>query len=336
LGAGIAVCTTYITEVSPKDARGTFVSLEDLFLVLGISLGYLASAVLRGVRHDWRWVLGGGAILASAALSLLPQLVESPRWSMLQGQEQRALADLERLVGKEEMCKLQEQWSQEGTQKCSWSEVLCPASKWRRQALVAACGAMTSQMFTGINVVMVYLSVIFADDFTEEQALRLSFAVGCLRVCVLAVTIFYILDMLGRRPLMLSSLAGCGVACTSLTLCYAFEAASVLKVLFIVLFSLSFTAGMGPVPFVYTAEVIPTDMRSKGMGLAVFIARIGGGLITLVFPVLRQRLGLGICFGFLALANSACFLFVWCLAPESMGRSLEEMHHIFKKAPLSP
>lgn len=332
MGAGFTVVTTYMAEVSPKSHRGQYVCMEDLFIVVGVAIGYFSSYMLAGLAHDWRLILGLGALPAVAALCLvmLPQLVESPRWNMLRGEREQALKDLETLVGKDEACQMLEQWGHQDMQACTWLDVLCPGGRWRQRALVAGCGVLIATMLTGITVIMAYLSMILAEDFKQDQAFLLSFIIGSLRVVALSVSIFCILDTVGRKPLMLASLGGCATACAILALCYTFQSASVLKVLALTMFGVSFSLGMGPVPFVYCAEVFPTDVRCKSVGAGMFAARIIAGILNSHFPVFQDRFGLGICFAALAVLNFLSLFFVMFWAPETAGTSLEEMHRLFK------
>lgn len=66
LGIGVlsAVIPTYITEISPADLRGTFVSFYQLFVVIGIMAAYCANYWFADMELNWHLILGGKALCA--------------------------------------------------------------------------------------------------------------------------------------------------------------------------------------------------------------------------------------------------------------------------------
>ena len=77
----------YTAELSPPAARGSLVSLGELFINAGILIGYLSSFLLSGLpeKVSWRWMLGLGAVPAVALGFGMMGVPESPRWLVLQG-----------------------------------------------------------------------------------------------------------------------------------------------------------------------------------------------------------------------------------------------------------
>lgn len=335
IGAGFTVVTTYTSEVSPKTLRGQFVCLEDLFIVVGSTLGYIASFVMAGAKNDWRWITGAGVPPALLALFLLflMQLPESPRWNMLRGEKDRALTDLVSLVGEREASRMIQQWEQQDVKSASWTRVLCPSGHWRRRALIVGFGVLIAAMFTGMAAVSVYMPMILVDgDHVQKtQAFFLTSSIGGLRVVALSVAVFCMLDTIGRKPLMLVSLGGCGVACLAMSILCHLEVAVTPKAVALLIYSVAFSIGMGPVPYVYCAEIFPTDVRSKSVGIGMFVARLWTGILTCCFPLVQEALGLSACFLGLAVLCCASFTFVACFAPETKQTSLEEMQGVFKQ-----
>lgn len=334
IGAGLTVVTSYVAEVSPRDHRGLFVCMEDPLIVIGITLGYLSSALLAGRPNDWRWVLGVGAVPVSVALILvlLPQLPESPRWNMLTGNYAQARLDLSGLVGEEEAELMMQQWGGQGLEESSssWASVLCPSGYWRRRALLAGCGVLVANACTGISVITPYLSNIINTDFPEEPAFYVSVGIGSLRVVTALGSIFFLLNRVGRKPLILLSLGGCSVALVGLSLAYSFRADVWVKILALTVYCCFYAAGIGPVTFVYCSEVFPTDVRSRSFGLGLFVQRLVSGFLVFSFPFIGKSMGLGFAFLLLAAAPVASLFFVGLCIPESAGNSLEEMRCIFK------
>jgi MFS family permease len=92
IGVGIGAITVYMAEVAPTHQRGLYVSMEMLFLDVGILCGYAAGALLIGVRHDWRILVGLGAVLPLVIFifALTPLLPESPRFLQAVGRVEEA------------------------------------------------------------------------------------------------------------------------------------------------------------------------------------------------------------------------------------------------------
>ena len=83
VGCGIGLTSVgapmYIAEVSPARVRGTFVSLFQLAVTLGILLSYVVCAMLAPAAA-WRWMLGLAAVPGLALAIGMMLMPESPRW----------------------------------------------------------------------------------------------------------------------------------------------------------------------------------------------------------------------------------------------------------------
>jgi MFS family permease len=83
VGCGIGLTSVggpmYIAEASPARVRGTFVSLFQLAVTIGILLAYIVCAAL-AEREAWRWMLGVGAIPGLVLALGMMAMPESPRW----------------------------------------------------------------------------------------------------------------------------------------------------------------------------------------------------------------------------------------------------------------
>ncbi|KAK9817311.1 hypothetical protein WJX72_012503 [[Myrmecia] bisecta] len=99
LGIGISavVVPAYLGEVAPAKSRGKIVEIYEVMLCLGMLCSVLADVALQDVHNNWRWMVGlpfiPGFIL-SAALLVLP---ESPRWLVVNGHLDEALAIIHRV-----------------------------------------------------------------------------------------------------------------------------------------------------------------------------------------------------------------------------------------------
>src|SRR5215467_16171479 len=93
VGCGIGLTSVgapmYIAEVSPARVRGTFVSLFQLAVTVGILLSYVVCAMLAPAAA-WRWMLGLAAVPGLALAIGMIFMPESPRWLVKHGRREDA------------------------------------------------------------------------------------------------------------------------------------------------------------------------------------------------------------------------------------------------------
>ncbi|CAN1802219.1 Probable polyol transporter 4 [Linum perenne] len=80
------IAPVYIAEISPTVARGSLTSFPEIFINLGILLGYVSNYAFSGlsVHVSWRVMLAVGilpSVFIGFALCFIP---ESPRWLVMQ------------------------------------------------------------------------------------------------------------------------------------------------------------------------------------------------------------------------------------------------------------
>lgn len=105
IGMGFVVISMYISETSPRFLRGRLTALEEVWINVGVLLGFLATYLLFGIKHDWRWMIGLGSLPAiiMVVASMLPQVPESPRWLYMHGRIDEAHKVLEVFMSPEEV-----------------------------------------------------------------------------------------------------------------------------------------------------------------------------------------------------------------------------------------
>src|SRR5690606_28929250 len=92
-GASSVTAPIYISEVSPRERRGSLVALFQFNIVFGILISYLSNYLLSQVGEaSWRLMLGIQALPSLAFILLLHWVPESPRWLILKrGDSKKAL-----------------------------------------------------------------------------------------------------------------------------------------------------------------------------------------------------------------------------------------------------
>jgi sugar porter (SP) family MFS transporter len=324
----------YIAELAPMDMRGRLTTLEEVFLNFGVLAGYVMNWLLLGIQNDWRWMLGLGSLLPLAVLLLvmLPCMPESPRWLVTRGRHEEAEKILTTFVGKEEAQRdmkamlAQQDHSQDFV---TWHQVLfsCHDTKIRNM-LIAGTIVAVGQMLCGYLAMAYYSSTVLKNTMGERPAFIATIVMGIVKLVVALVTLA-VLEQVGRRSMLLLSASVCSISCAWLAIAFAVDATSLMPAIGFSLFMAGFSLGLGPITFVYVAEVFPTKWRAKGMAVCLCLSRVFGFASTFVFLLLVDAMGTSGCFWLMSLVNVLLFGLIWTLVFETHGKSLESVDEVF-------
>jgi MFS family permease len=106
----------------------------------------------------------------------------------------------------------------------------------------------------------------------------------------------FLLDRVGRRPLLFASLVGMSI--TLLHLSYLLSRPSPVKwqvLADIIAYLAAFDFGLGPVFWLLISEIYPTTVRAQAMSVATFTVWAFDFLVTATFLTLVERLGMPGC-----------------------------------------
>ena len=337
LGVGAALLTApvYIAEIAPAGSRGGLVSLNQLMIVIGISVSFFSNYFLLSLGNDsWRWMLGVQAIPAAAYFLLLLLVPESPRWLLSQSREAGARAVLVMVHGaaaaERELLDIKSGLGLQA-RRFAVRELLTGRL---RKVMIFGFGIAFFQQATGINAVFYYLPTIFSQSGGElSSAFGQSIFVGLVNVGMTIVAI-WLIDRLGRKPLLCVGITG--MALTLLTIAWAFHTAQAggaqapvnhagVVLVAIAAFVASFAISLGPVMWVLLSEIFPNEERAAAISVVGFWNSLVSASVTLLFPKELATWGPGgtfLCYGLLAVAG---LTFIVLLAPETKGKSLEEL-----------
>lgn len=329
VGAASTLSPMYISEISPADKRGSLVSLNQLAIVIGILVAFFSNYLLVSAgQNNWRWmlaVMGLPAFLFFITLLFIP---ESPRWLIQKKRNKEAFGILERINGtvsaNEEVKAIEESIINE--QKGEIKDLV--TKEIRPLIFIGIVVAIFSQI-TGINSIMYYAPMIFAKTgIGVNSALMQTIAVGGVNLIFTFVAIKYI-DRFGRKPLLIAGTSGMAVSLMVLAVAfYLQEFGSFLILIFILIYIASFAASLGPVTWVFVAEIYPNRLRSEAMSVAVVFLWIAVFIVSLSFPYMLNILGGGTVFLVFGLMCMIYLGFLLTKVPETKGKSLEELEKI--------
>lgn len=336
LGVAIGIASMavplYIAEISPPQSRGALVSLNQLLITFGILLAYGVSFYYAS-KSDWRDMFLFGifpAILQGIGLFFIP---ESPSWLIGKGrvaQAEKILHKIQVSSAKEHLVRAKKK--EDEPSKKSWHELLKPAV---RKPFFVGIGVSVFQQITGINTVIYYAPQIFqiAGYSTAEKAIQATLIVGIVNV-VMTLIALWLIDRLGRRPLMIGGLIGMAASLAILGFSFfgtsvAVEAAALGSLIVYVSF---FALSLGPCAWLIISEIFPQGIRGRAMGIAVFSNWLSNYVVSLSFLSLLEWLGSGQTF---LLYAAICLLglwFVYKMVPETRGKTLEAIQKFWAKS----
>ena len=333
VGAALVVASMYIAELSPASVRGRMVSVNQLFIVLGISAAFLSNWFILGIaeaRWNWRWMLGIGALPSTIYFALLWTVPESPRWLALHGRLDAARRVLSRAHGAQvaeaELGEVRASLAREAnTPKAPWRELWSPGL---RGVMIIGLTVGVLQQITGMNAVLSYAPVIFQDAGANADAAFMQAAYVGIVNLVFTVLAMLLIDRIGRRPLLMWGTAGIALSLGVIAFVPSLVLVGVLA------FVASFAISLGPVMWVLLSEIFPNRVR----GVAIsFVGLVNSGvsfLVQLLFPWELANLGNSrtwMIYGAFALTG---FVVIWRIVPETRGRSLEELEASLVRPPV--
>lgn len=345
IGFGVMIAPVYIAEISPTAARGSLTSFPEIFINLGILLGYVSNYAFSGLppHTNWRIMLAVGilpSVLIAFALCIIP---ESPRWLVMQNRVEEARSVL--LKTNENEAEVEERLAEiqlaaghssaeKNEVKAVWQEILNPSPALKKM-LITGIGIQSFQQITGIDATVYYSPEIFATAGIDGNSNRLAatVAVGVTKTAFIMFAILLI-DKVGRKPLLYVSTIGMTICLFSLgaTLSFLAEgsfgiALAVLSVCGNVAF---FSVGIGPVCWVLTSEIFPLKLRAQASALGAVGNRVCSGLIAMSFLSVSRAISVGGTFFIFSAISALSVAFVYKCVPETKGKSLEQIEALFQ------
>ena len=101
--------------------------------------------------------------------------------------------------------------------------------------------------------------------------------------------------------------------------------------IFVVLFVFCMQGTLGPLVWLMLAEIFPLKIRSFAIGICVFVLWIANAGVAFAFPPTVEALGIAPTFFIFAGLGLLALLFIWKQAPETRGRSLEQLEAQFRR-----
>lgn len=312
VGADYPIATSLITEFVPRRARATGMGVVSIAWYVGATAAAFVGFALVDVAQGWRWMLGSAALPCVVLLVGRRDIPESPRWLARRGRIEAARSTVHRVYGED-------------------VELDDEQPVTTRFAAVFRGGYARRVVYLGV-LILCQVVPMYA-MYTFGPQILAAFGLGSDRMSILGealISVFFIvgsipamfwLNSLGRRPLLVGSLALMAVGLLIPGVAPAAPAAVVVVAFGIYAF---FSGGPGILQWLYPNELFPTEVRATAVGVAIAISRIGVVVSTYGLPLFLTRFGVGPTM--LVGAGLLVVALVWSIvdAPETRHLTLTE------------
>ncbi|XP_052283950.1 proton myo-inositol cotransporter-like isoform X1 [Dreissena polymorpha] len=218
VGAGIGFASmsipVYVAEASPPAIRGRLVTINQLFITIGIVISSVVAGLFSVNKQDgWRYMLGLAGIPSVIQFFGFFGLPESPRWLMEKGRRddaRKALQQIRKVQGVEnELQEIQDAIDEQKKLETGKGVLMrMLGTQPVRRALVLGCGMQLFQQLCGINTVIYYsASILKLAGFPVELAIWLVCVPNVVN-CLCTFIGIWLVERSGRRWLTIMSMIG--------------------------------------------------------------------------------------------------------------------------------
>ncbi|XP_069700466.1 facilitated trehalose transporter Tret1-like [Periplaneta americana] len=319
----------YVAEVVEPSVRGPLASLLQVGFNLGILYAYAVGA------------LGSYGLLNFTCLALpilflvlFVWMPDTPQYLLSKNDRAGAAKALQWFRGKrcnvdEELQQLKEAAEENAKDKSSLKDLLSPLAV---KALVIPMGLVGAQQMGGICVLLFYTDSIFKAAGSTMSASVSSVVVGVVML-IMSICTMPLVDRAGRRILLLVSSF---IEMLSLLVLGVYfllkeqmqkdvDGISWLPLACLIIYIIVYCIGLGPLPWVVMAEVLPPKVKGNAGGIVATFCWITSFIITNTFQTFIDYAGRYIAFWFFAVNCALATVFIYFKVPETKGLTLQEI-----------
>ncbi|MFE3846455.1 sugar porter family MFS transporter [Flavobacterium sp. LB3P45] len=329
VGASSVAAPIYISEISTPENRGKLGTLFQFNIVFGILIAFFSNYLFQGFAgdNDWRWMIGIVALPALIYSIIVLQIPDSPRWLILKKRDDAAGRKvLEMIYNKEEALENFHEIKKDLVDSTVKETIF--SNKYKLPVILAFLLAFFNQL-SGINFILYYApEILEMAGLGSKESLMNSILIGATNL-IFTIAGMRLIDVLGRKQLMLIGSIGYIVSLTMVALAFYNNLGSIILMASIMLFIASHAIGQGAVIWVFISEIFPNNVRANGQSFGTGIHWIFAALITLAGPVVINlfKENPWPIFAFFAFMMVLQLIFVLFMMPETKGLTLEEVEH---------
>lgn len=325
LGCSYVVLPVYIAEIASDHIRGYLGILHTVMGKFGLLFTYSIGPFVSVRLMAWLGLVP--VLLFFVSFVWLP---ESPYHLLSSGRRSEAVQTVRQLRctehGVSEEIAAMELTMARSQPQGTFAEMLRNRGYRRSVLTVIALSALLE--LCGSQLMLHYAQTIFErlDSGLEASLASVVFGLVQLGAAVLAC---FLVDTMGRRPLMMISVVGTGLANAVVSVYFVLERNEVdvrsiswLPMVAIMAVMVTYTIGILGLLSVITSELFPKHLRGIACSVKFVTSSLVGLLMVLVYEVVEQQLGSDYLFGGFAVMTLAYVPLVWYRVPETKRQAL--------------
>ncbi|XP_032230772.1 solute carrier family 2, facilitated glucose transporter member 3 isoform X2 [Nematostella vectensis] len=334
-GMNTAIAPIYLSELAPIHLRGSLGTLNQFGIVSGLLVGFIFGLKqVLGTSKGWQYLLGFSILPAVFQLVTLPWCPNSPRYLLIElDQELQAVEALRKLRATDDVTEDINEMKIERDREATTEHVSVLQLFVRRDLqmpLLIGCVMMMAQQLGGINAVLYYSTSIFEKVGVPESRVATT-GIGVVALVFTAIAV-RLVEVLGRRTLMLIGLGGMFLFYTVMTIAFCFESSTGMKYVAVVAtltLVVFFMIGPGAIPWFITAEMFSQGPRPAACAVAATVNWATNFIIGIAFPSMQVALYPYTFIVFMALV-AIFWTFTFFFVPETKGRTIEDITDHFR------
>lgn len=309
IGTMISQVSTYMGEISPAALRGRFTGLANVFAFAGLAaVPFAAIAVVPEFAWGWRVLLFFGGLGGIIMLFMANALIESPRWLLIHGHHDKAVALVNRIeqqalarMGGKPLPPVVEMPFEEKAQGFPLLSLLRPPYLNRMLILLLYWLLWYIGDYTYLG-----LAPTFLVDKGFDLASSIVFsAISGIGFIVGALYVLWFGDRVERKI----SLIVCGIIGGISMIIVGFASSPIIVVIGGFLFTTTI-AMLSILGYIITAEHFPTRSRSSGLAMCDGIGHLGGAISAPLALYVYSIFGFTGAFNLMGITTLASLIFM--------------------------
>jgi SP family galactose:H+ symporter-like MFS transporter len=343
VGIASFIVPLYLSETAPAAIRGSMGTLFQLMITIGIFLIALSNVFIAKafINPATSLPLMFLTVTLFAALMFAGSFIlpESPRWLMLKGRKDQAIAVLRRTLNSQKEIDTEIGEIEEALHGPQGAGIAIIFRGYFFKILLVGVLLQVFQQLVGINMMIYYSPTIFG--YAGMTGLLAMMTVPTVNM-LFTFPAIHLVEKWGRKKLLY--VGAVAMLLTMVAAGFAFQAIGsvsdpslisgtpkMVLLISVIIYIFGFAVSWGPVVWLVCSEIFPLEGREVGMTITTMVNWTFAGLVmanALSFMKAHGNASIFYVFaGFCALA----IVFVALFVPETKGITLEELEFNLKK-----
>nr|XP_006128243.1 solute carrier family 2, facilitated glucose transporter member 9 isoform X1 [Pelodiscus sinensis] len=341
-GVSLSTLPIYLSEISPKEIRGSLGQITAIFICIGVFIGQiLGLPEIFGNESLWPYLFGVIVVPSLVQAGILPFLPESPHYLLLEKQDRNgAEKAFQTFLGKEDVSReveevLAESQAQKSVKLVSVLQLLRNRSvRWQ---IITVIVTMACYQLCGLNAIWYYTNSIFSEAGISHTLIPyVTLSTGLIEILA-SVSSGLAIERLGRRPLLIGGFGLMVIFFVILTVSLTLQNHAYwlpyLSIFCILATIASFCIGPGGIPFVLTGEFFQQSQKPAAFMIAGTVNWLSNFSVGLLFPFIQNGLKT-FCFLVFAVICLAGATYLFLVLPETKNKTINEISQAFAKRTL--